>query len=172
MIERFKQRSLEVKIGFSLIAISFLLSFLGKKNLWEIIQTNSPLILKILFLTMIAVAISTAVHFLIPEDFFKKYLRKNKLIYLFTATILGILTPGPVYAIYPIVVLLKKEGINNAILVSYITGQTIVGPARIPFEVGLFGLDFFMYRVVLSIGMGVMAGILYSALSKVFPDEK
>ncbi|MCA9734066.1 MAG: permease [Deferribacteres bacterium] len=172
MIERFKQRSTEVKIGISLIVVSILLSLIGKKNLWEIIQSNSQVILKILFLSMIAVGISTIVHFIVPEDFFKKYLRQNKLIYLFTATLLGILTPGPVYAIYPIVVLLKKEGINNAILVSYITGQTIVGPARIPFEVGLFGLNFFIYRVILSLAMGVAAGFLYSAISKVFPDEK
>ncbi len=128
------------------------------------------MIIKILYLTCFAVVISTAIHFLLPSDFVKDKLKDNKFIYLFYATVFGILTPGPVYAIYPILVVMKNKGIQNPILVAYITGQTIVGPARIPFEVGLFGLEFFLYRIALSLVMGPLAGVLYILLSKAIPD--
>ena len=162
--------SFEVKIALSLIIISLVLVFLSHKSFVQIITENMDIITRIFILTIAAVVISTIVHILVPTDFFRGYLKQNKFIYFLIAAILGILTPGPVYAIYPVVVLLKKEGIDNAILVSYLSGQTIVGPARIPFEIGLFGMHFFIYRVILSIVMAVSAGLLYAALSKVFPD--
>ena len=80
------------------------------------------------------------------------------------------LSPDPVYAIYPILVVMKKKGIQNPILVACITGQTIVAHAQILFEVGLFGLEFFLYRIALI--MGPLAGILYILLSKVIPDDE
>jgi len=70
------------------------------------------------------------------------------------------------------VLVLKKKGVQYPVLVAYITGQTIIGPARIPFEVGFFVLDFFLYRIALSLVMGPLAGILYILLSKLIPDLK
>jgi len=120
--------------------------------------------------------ISVAIHYAVPDDFAERYLARtglrHQIRYLLIATILGIFTPGPVYAIYPIVLTLKKKGVENPILVSYITGQTIIGPARIPFEVGLFGPAFFGYRLALSVVMGMLAGLLYIWFSKLLPDNK
>ncbi len=160
----------EFRMSIFLVLISFLLLFIFDKNILNLLSSNLDMIIKIMYLTCFAVMISTAIHFLVPADFVKDKLKDNKLIYLFYAAVFGILTPGPVYAIYPILLVMKNKGINNSILVAYITGQTIVGPARIPFEVGLFGLEFFLYRVALALVMGPLAGILYILLSKVIPD--
>jgi uncharacterized membrane protein YraQ (UPF0718 family) len=171
MVNKLKNISAEYKVSLFLIILSFLLLFIADKNVYKLISDNFEITFKILYLTCFAVAISTAIHFLVPADFVKDKLKDNKLIHLFYASVLGILTPGPVYAIYPILLVMKQKGISNAILVSYITGQTIVGPARIPFEVGLFGIEFFIYRVVLSLFMGPLAGVLYIFFSKLIPDE-
>lgn len=161
----------DIKVALFLALISIILLIFFQKNLITLLNENFTIIIKILFLTVIAVGISTLIHFLLPAEIIEKHLKQNKLIYLFYATILGILTPGPVYAIYPIIVVLKKKGIQNPILVSYLTGQTIVGPARIPFEVGLFGVKFFIYRIILSIIIGPLAGLLYMLFSKILPDK-
>jgi uncharacterized membrane protein YraQ (UPF0718 family) len=153
-----------------LVFISFLLLLIFDKNVIQLLSDNLDMIIQITYLTCLAVVISTVIHFLLPVDFVKEKLKDNKIIYLFYASVFGILTPGPVYAIYPILLVLKNKGIKNPILVSYITGQTIVGPARIPFEVGLFGLDFFLYRIALSLVMGPLAGLLYILMSKVIHD--
>lgn len=166
----------EILIGILLFTVSVILLFISPDKVTKAFTDNWPLILKTLGLTLVAVVISVVIHYTVPEDFAEKYLARTEfrrqVWYLFIATILGILTPGPVYAIYPIVLALKKKGVENPILVSYITGQTIIGPARIPFEMGLFGLDFFLYRLVLSVVMGASAGILYIWFSKILPDKE
>ncbi len=168
--EKIKNIPAEFRMSIFLVLISFLLLFIFDKNIFNLLSSNLDMIIKIMYLTCFAVMISTAIHFLVPADFVKDRLKGNKLIYLFYAAVFGILTPGPVYAIYPILLVMKNKGINNPILVAYITGQTIVGPARIPFEVGLFGLEFFLYRIALALVMGPLAGILYILFSKVIPD--
>jgi uncharacterized membrane protein YraQ (UPF0718 family) len=169
-----KRPSSEIFIGFILLVASGVLLVISPEKVLDAFRDSWPLAVKTFFLTILAVGISVVIHFLVPDDFAERYLSgkelRHLLIYLLYATVLGILTPGPVYAIYPIVLTLKKKGITNPILVSYITGQTIIGPARIPFEVGLFGLDFFLYRLALAVPMGVLAGLLYILFSKVLPD--
>lgn len=160
----------EFRMSIFLVMLSFLLLFVFDKDILDLLSGNLDMIIKILYLTCFAVLISTAIHFLVPADFVKNRLKDNKLIYLFYASVFGILTPGPVYAIYPILLVMKTKGIQNPILVAYITGQTIIGPARIPFEIGIFGLDFFLYRIVLSLVMGPLAGLLYIFISKLIPD--
>jgi uncharacterized membrane protein YraQ (UPF0718 family) len=167
-----KKLSSEIRVGIFLLVISGLLIAIFPEKVWGVLRTNIGISIKTLALTVVAVVISVAIHYLVPADFAEKHLSENKIRYLFYATILGILTPGPVYAIYPVVLALKKKGISNPILVSYITGQTIIGPARVPFEVGLFGIKFFAYRLALSVIMGPLAGFLYIIISKRFPDNK
>ena len=161
----------EFRVALFLLIISGVLFIISPEKVRLVLQDNIGFGIKILSLSVVAVIISVIIHYLIPVDFAEKHLKGNKIIYLVSAAILGILTPGPVYAIYPIVFILKKKGIQNPILVSYITGQTIIGPARIPFEVGLFGLKFFLYRLALSVIMGPIAGLLYIMISSKFPDE-
>ena len=171
-----KKLPTEIWVGLLLLAASILALVVSHERVIGALAENWDLILKTLGLTIVAVGISVVIQYVVPDNFAEKYLARTELRhrirYSFIATILGILTPGPVYAIYPIVKALKIKGVKNPILVSYITGQTIIGPARIPFEVGLFGLKFFAYRAVLSVGMGVLAGLLYALLSRRWPDQK
>ena len=171
-----KKLSSEILVGIALFVASLFLLAISHERVLNAFCDSWYLALKTIFLTILAVGISVVIHFLVPDDFAERYLSGSRLHhwlgYLLYATVLGILTPGPVYAIYPIVMVLKRKGVKNSILVSYITGQTIIGPARIPFEVGLFGLNFFLYRLMLAIPMGVLAGFLYMRLSRYWPDQK
>ncbi len=167
-----RKMSIEIKVCLFLIAVSlFLLIISPGKIMLELKETweNN---LKILLLSLIAVVISAGIHFLITPAFVERHLSGNRLRHLFYATLFGIITPGPVYAIYPIVFVLRKKGIGYPLLVSFITGQTIIGPARIPLEIGIFGTKFFLYRLGLSFIMGPAAGILYILLSKIIPDKQ
>ena len=172
MVEYFRQLGTDIKIAFLLIGLSIILMLSYHVNFFELISSNMEVIIKIIYLTGFAIVISTVIHFLIPEDLAEKHLKNNKLIYLFYASLLGILTPGPIYAIYPIVLELRRKGVGNAILVAYLTGQTIIGPARAPFEIGFFGLKFYLYRILLALMMGPMAGILFIAFSRFWPDKQ
>jgi uncharacterized membrane protein YraQ (UPF0718 family) len=159
-------------VATTLLAASTILLLISPDKVTDTFVQNVGLLAKTLIATLAAVGISVAIHYYLPDDFAERYLSRNEFRYLLYAGILGILTPGPLYAIYPIVLALKAKGIRNAILVSYITGQAIIGPARTPFEVGLFGIDFFAYRLLLSLVMAPLAGMLYILLSRFFPDTK
>jgi len=163
--------SMQVRMGILVLLASLVLICISPAGVAAKLRENAGVNLQVLLYTVIAVVISTAVHFLVPEDFAQKHLTKNKLRYLLYATVFGIMTPGPVYAMYPIVFSLKKKGIRNHILVSYITGQTMIGPARISLEVGLLGFNFFMWRVFLSLVMGTLAGFLYYVISRSERDD-
>ncbi len=161
----------EVRVGIFLLVATGVLAIISPEKVAQSLSENLGMIVKILLLSIVAVLISVAIHYLVPPDFAEAHLRGNRLRYLVYATLLGILTPGPVYAVYPVVLALKNKGVQNPILVSYITGQTIIGPARVPLEVGLFGIDFFAYRVVLAVLLGPLAGLLYILFSKWLPDK-
>lgn len=161
----------DIRIGIVLLLATGVLVALSPSEVADALSQNVGLIVKVLALSIVAVFMSIGIHYLVPPDFVQRHLQGNKFRYLFFAGVLGILTPGPVYAIYPIVLALRHKGVQNPILVSYITGQTIIGPARIPFEVGLFGLDFFLYRLALAVVIAPLAGLLYILLSKWLPDR-
>lgn len=160
----------EMKIGIGIYVLAAILFCFSPQSVIEIFSGNIDLIVKILIFTAVAVAISVAISYLLPLSFVRKYLSESSLSNLIIAGTLGVATPGPIYAIYPIVLTLKSKGVSNPVLVAFITGQTILGPARIPFEMGLFGLDFMLYRLVTALVMAPLAGLLYIWFSKWLPD--
>lgn len=161
----------DVIIGICLLIVSGILLAISPDHVWTALRTNRNLILQVIILGLAVSVVATLANHLIPTQFAQRYLTQNKLRHLFLAGVLGILTPGPVYVLYPVLYTLKKKGIHASILVSYITGQTIIGPARIPLEVGLFGPRFFSYRLALALVLSPLAGLLYSLLSIVLPDK-
>lgn len=163
--------STENRIGFFLLLASGILFLISPQKVGLALRENVGMAINILLLTIVAVIISAAVERFVKAEFVERYFHGNRRRHLLYATVLGILTPGPIYAIYPIVFSLKRKGVPNHVVVSYITGQTIIGPARIPFEVGLLGVKFFIYRVILSVIIGFLAGFLYNLSSKVLPDR-
>jgi len=162
----------EMKIGIGIYVLAAVLFCFSSQSVSEIFLGNLELIWKILVFTAVAVAISVAISYLLPMSFVRKYLSQSNLSNLIIAGFLGVATPGPIYAIYPIVLTLKSKGVSNPVLVAFITGQTILGPARIPFEMGLFGLNFMLYRLATAIVMAPLAGLLYIWLSKWLPDPE
>ena len=153
-------------MGLIVLLVSAVLVCIKPAAVFTKLHENMGVNLQVLLYTVLAVLISTAVHLFVPDDFAQKHLTKNRFRYLLYATLFGVMTPGPVYAMYPIVFSLKKKGIQNHILVSYITGQTMIGPARISLEIGLLGFNFFIWRVFLSLFIGTLAGFLYFLISR------
>ena len=160
----------EFAIGLLLLLVSGILFALSPEKVSAEFRQHAALILRIALTAVVAVAISTAVHLFVPRDFIQRSLSRRSGLLLFLAPLLGILTPGPVYAIYPIILVLKKKGVRMHVLVAYLTGQALIGPARIPFELGLLGGRFLLFRILISVFLGVLAGLLYAGLSKILTD--
>lgn len=85
---------------------------------------------------------------------------------LFIITCIGVATPGPIFAIFPILVVFVRKGVNAHYIFAYSTGQTLMGPLRIPLELYYLGWGFFIFRVISSILLGVFAGLCVYPISR------
>jgi uncharacterized membrane protein YraQ (UPF0718 family) len=102
----------------------------------------------------------------IDRDLVTRFLTgRNLLVGLIIVTCVGIITPGPIYSIFPIVYVLKKKGVDSHYLIAFMTGQTLMGPLRIPLELHYLGLNFFIFRLISSVVLGIFAGLCAYPLS-------
>lgn len=96
----------------------------------------------------------------IDRDLVTRFLTgRNLLVGLAIVTCVGIITPGPIYSIFPLVYVLKKKGVDSHYLIAFMTGQTLMGPLRIPLELYYLGLNFFIFRLISSVILGIFAGL-------------
>ncbi len=102
----------------------------------------------------------------VDRDLVTRFLTgRNLLVGLIIVTCVGIITPGPIYSIFPIVYVLKKKGVDSHYLIAFMTGQTLMGPLRIPLELHYLGLNFFIFRLISSVVLGIFAGLCAYPLS-------
>ena len=111
----------------------------------------------------------------IDRDLITRFLTgRNLLVGLTIVTCVGIITPGPIYSIFPLVYVLKKKGVDSHYLIAFMTGQTLMGPLRIPLELYYLGLNFFIFRLISSVILGIFAGLcaypVYTRLNKALDE--
>jgi len=82
------------------------------------------------------------------------------------ASLLGLVTPGPLAAYLPLLKVLQSSGLSLSVVAAFITSQTLVGPFRAFLEVDMFGLAFFVFRVVVSFVIAISVGVCFQLLGK------
>ena len=92
----------------------------------------------------------------------KRKARRNILV----GSLLGLVTPGPLSAFLPLLRVLKSGGLPLSVVAAFITSQTLVGPLRAFLEIDLFGVGFFVYRVVISFLIAMGVGLCFHLLKK------
>jgi len=82
------------------------------------------------------------------------------------ASLLGLITPGPLAAYLPVLKVLQSGGLPLSVVATFITSQTLVGPIRAFLEVDVFGPVFFAFRVVASFIIAIGIGMCFQIFSK------
>jgi uncharacterized membrane protein YraQ (UPF0718 family) len=82
------------------------------------------------------------------------------------ASLLGLITPGPLAAYLPVLKVLQSGGLPLSIVATFITSQTLVGPIRVFLEVDVFGPVFFAFRVAASFIIAIAIGVCFQIFSK------
>ena len=121
--------------------------------------------LKILPILIIAIVASQVINSYIKKEKIKKTFKESET-NIAKASVTGIATPGPLLVFLPILKTLKKKGLPISIIVAFITGQTLIGPARLFLEVGYFGIMFFVYRVIIAFLIAVGIATSFRFLEK------
>ena len=82
------------------------------------------------------------------------------------AELIGFISPGPRYILYPILIKLQEFGINIGVIIALISGHVLIEPSTVFVEAGFFGYRFPIKRFVVSLIVTFMAGMLSVALSR------
>ncbi|WP_457592989.1 SO_0444 family Cu/Zn efflux transporter [Hydrogenimonas sp.] len=121
--------------------------------LWELTGAMAPYILFGLFFAGL-------LHEWLPNDFIQKHLGRDNLFSVFKATLFGIPLPVCSCGVIPLAASLKKEGASRGSVLSFLISTPITGVDSILATFGMFGWIFTIYRVLTSIVIAFVAGIL------------
>ena len=103
---------------------------------------------------------------LLPKDFIYRHLGSNKISSVIKATILGIPMPVCSCSVVPLAKSLQKEGASAGAVQSFLISTPITGVDSILATYSFFGWFFTIYRVITSIIIAIVAGILQNLFYK------
>lgn len=138
-----------------------ILEFLA--NFWLLLNSIAVFIL-------IGVIIAGVFKLLIPDSFIKKHLGQHNFMANIKAAVLGIPLPLCSCSVIPFVASLKKSGASKSAIQTFLIATPITGADSIMATYGVFGWLFTIYRLLSSVVIALLAGML--TLLLVQPDEE
>ena len=135
------------------------------KALLDLSNAMAPYILFGLFFAGI-------LHELIPEDIVKKNLGNDTTSSVVKATIFGIPLPVCSCGVIPLATGIKKSGASNGATLSFLISTPITGIDSILATYGMFGWAFTIYRIISSVIISMIAGILTNIYAKNIEETK
>ena len=105
-------------------------------------------------------------HELVPDTIVKNHLGQNSLLSTIKAAVFGIPLPVCSCGVIPLAAGLKKSGASNGSVLSFLISTPITGVDSILATYGMFGWAFTIYRVVTSLVISIIAGIIANFYTK------
>ncbi|UCN00353.1 SO_0444 family Cu/Zn efflux transporter [Sulfurimonas sp. SWIR-19] len=99
-------------------------------------------------------------HELVPDSIVKNHLGKDSVMSVIKATVFGIPLPVCSCGVIPLAAGIKKSGASNGSTLSFLISTPITGIDSILATYGMFGWIFTIYRVVTSMIISILAGLL------------
>jgi len=99
-------------------------------------------------------------HELVPDSIVKNHLGKDSVWSVINATLFGIPLPVCSCGVIPLATSIKKSGASNGSTLSFLISTPITGVDSILATYGMFGWAFTVYRVITSMIISIIAGIL------------
>ncbi len=107
-------------------------------------------------------------HELVPDTLVSKHLGRDSIGSVIKATIFGVPLPVCSCGVIPLATSIKKSGASNGATLSFLISTPITGVDSILATYGMFGWAFTIYRVITSMIISIIAGIL----SNLFPEPE
>ncbi|EDZ63624.1 putative permease [Sulfurimonas gotlandica GD1] len=117
-------------------------------------------------------AFAGVMHELVPETLVTKHLGKESIGSVIKSTIFGIPLPVCSCGVIPLASSIKKSGASKGATLSFLISTPITGIDSILATYGMFGWIFTIYRVITSMAIAMVAGILTNIYDKeIIPEE-
>ena len=105
-------------------------------------------------------------HAFIPDTAVTKHLGKDNLFSVLKATLFGVPLPVCSCGVIPLATSIKKSGASKGATLSFLISTPITGVDSILATYGIFGWIFTLYRIVTSMVIAMVAGILTNLFDK------
>lgn len=105
-------------------------------------------------------------HELVPESIVTKHLGKESISSVIKATLFGIPLPVCSCGVIPLAASIKKSGASKGATLSFLISTPITGVDSILATFGMFGWVFTIYRIITSMIIAMVAGILTNIFDK------
>ena len=134
----------------------------GQARFLEILISDFHLFVDILPKVLAACLIAAFVAVLMPREVVLRWVgAESGLLGILIATLAGIICPGGPITIFPIAAAFVAIGADIGAAIAFITSWTLLGYARVlVWEWPFFGAEFVIWRIVISIPLPVVAGLL------------
>lgn len=117
-------------------------------------------------------AFAGIMHELVPETLVTKHLGSESISSVIKSTIFGIPLPVCSCGVIPLATSIKKSGASKGATLSFLISTPITGIDSILATYGMFGWIFTLYRIITSMVIAMIAGILTNIYDKeIIPDE-
>jgi uncharacterized membrane protein YraQ (UPF0718 family) len=140
----------------------------GNAALLEALLQAGTLLLTITPLILAALLLGGYVQAVLPHDRVAQWLGPESGMRGYAIALLGgVVTPAGPFAVFPILMGLRQAGAGFAVCVVYLTAWATLGLQRmLVWEIPFLGVDFVGLRVLASLPLPILAGLLAAAVAR------
>lgn len=120
---------------------------------------------------LIGLLIAGILKQLVPDDFVIKHLGKGSISSVLKATLFGIPLPVCSCSVIPLAQSLRKEGASKGAVQSFLISTPITGVDSILATFSFFGLVFTIFRVISSVIIAIIVGLIQNFVEKENPSD-
>ena len=125
------------------------------------LKTGFDFLIKIFPILLLAFTIVGMMQVLIPQELVLKWVGEGSgLKGIFIGSAAGALTPGGPFVCFPIAASIYQSGAGIGTIVAYIAGWGLLSLTRLPFEITFLGVKFVAIRVLATLILPPVAGII------------
>lgn len=128
-------------------------------NFWALLDS-------IAFFILVGVLIAGVFKLLLPEAFVREHLGRHNFMSNIKAAVLGIPLPLCSCSVIPFISALRKSGASKSATQTFLIATPITGADSIMATYGVFGWLFTIYRIISSVIIALIAGVLTLILVK------
>ena len=137
---------------------------------FELLANNFLLLLDAMSIyLLVGLLLAGILKQLVPDDFISKHLGKSSIGSVIKATLFGIPLPVCSCSVIPLAQSLRKEGASKGAVQSFLISTPITGVDSILATFSFFGLIFTIFRVISSIIIAIVVGLIQNFVEK---DDK
>ena len=115
---------------------------------------------------LFGLAFAGILHELVPDSIVTKHLGKESISSVIKSTLFGIPLPVCSCGVIPLATSIKKSGASKGATLSFLISTPITGVDSILATFGMFGWIFTIYRIITSMAIAMIAGILTNIYDK------